>query len=502
MLVSAATTIQTTTGIRNLAALTEGNFYVHLVGYPANSGLGPNVTGAQRVPTLVVPTAPPPDFTATSGLPTRALPLKAVYDAIETGNVRVPRFDLAREHELRVIKLTASAQALCPPGLTAQQKETLGCTEGSNPNGARSLTVPNAVIREEDSVFEFFASLIGEFPATRGPVAYPNQPFVLRIGTDERGLDCELSYDVSNQRITGSCSDEQINDILDGGDVAYLALLLGGNASNVIWQTNLTIPPQPAALTVNTVQPGQLIFPVRNFRNQKSRPVPETAQTSPVVGTAPLPGACPVEPWQPDDGPVQVTGTARVTINRAGRLKIELLTGAAASPGSTVAPVEIATYDVWTSAGAISRFEQVPSTELLYPLTKTGPNTLQVAIPPGAPKNEKVKVTFTPRRSRNGDPTFADDDFETKIVDQGVMPIGQTMVKDVNIATGALVKQFQDFSYSGRSGALQFSRTYGSSSSESSPLGQGWNHSHRIYLSAPSTPNRRKYIVVGCGSFG
>ncbi|MBW7885297.1 MAG: Ig-like domain-containing protein, partial [Caldilineaceae bacterium] len=105
----------------------------------------------------------------------------------------------------------------------------------------------------------------------------------------------------------------------------------------------------------------------------------------------------------------------------------------------------------------------------------------------------QVKAVFMP-----GDPGVvmtADGIVRHELSMKANLPIGHTMVKNVDLWDGHLVHSSQDIRIPGRGPSLEFNRTYSSGGVEfSGLLGAGWSHNLNVRL---VYDNCGKYVVIG-----
>lgn len=260
------------------------------------------------------------------------------------------------------------------------------------------------------------------------------------------------------------------------GPVAYEAL--------ETLQPVLTIVEREPAIRLERAGVAEITFPVRSPRTQRAPPSIETAPTPPTPTTLPTPP--PPSPAPADDEPILTTAELRFSVNVSGDVFVRR-SGAVVAHGrvTTVSGVPVLVNEINSDSPVLAIVE----------------SSLRVLLPPGELGGEPLAIEFQPVGS--GATLTEPLTLRTKVNDLGVMPLGHTFVKDVNVATGALVKQFNDLSIPGRGNALSFSRTYASNNHEVSRLGMGWNHSWNSYLQvAPGgVASAYKMIVVG-GSGG
>jgi len=125
----------------------------------------------------------------------------------------------------------------------------------------------------------------------------------------------------------------------------------------------------------------------------------------------------------------------------------------------------------------------------------TGRNTLLVLVPPHRGSTRNVTLTSD---SGSGSPESVTLHEVTVEHQLSQRPIGHTFVKDVNIVDGGVVKRYDDLALPGRGPPLAFTRTYANRSDEASPLGRGWDHNYRSFVT--EVPGGRYAIVGGDGS--
>jgi len=225
-------------------------------------------------------------------------------------------------------------------------------------------------------------------------------------------------------------------------------------------------------LEIAGTTPARLTFPVRNPRSQTGT----NGQLAPAASDA-------------DEDPIREAGSFVIHTNASGRVEVRRL-------GALVASGELAasTYGVQTVA---QTFPSVPGAPSLLNVRN---GELVASMGPGGPVPDSVEVTLATTSFGTLSQTR---DFETRISDLGALPLGQTMVKGVNLADGHLYKSTTDLTVPGRGVPLEFSRSYTSGGSERSPLGFGWTHNYRVRVSfgglsgAPATAGQQRWIVSG-----
>lgn len=219
---------------------------------------------------------------------------------------------------------------------------------------------------------------------------------------------------------------------------------------------------QPAVTELSS-QPATMTFLRRTFANQRDVPsIGGGLDVTPLV----TPGA--LSMWVNVEGDLQVYRGAQRAVAASGRLMVD---------GGVVTSVELLPDG---GGGGLS--------------LRNGVVTATLA--PGAPLGTGLSIELT---AFDGTVLALDAGLTTVIHDVGVRLPGNTVVNDVDVATGHLVKQHFDVALPGRGGGLKFVRTYASNTQARGPLGVGWQHTYGLEL---RTLTSSTYLVIGPDGHG
>ncbi len=221
-------------------------------------------------------------------------------------------------------------------------------------------------------------------------------------------------------------------------------------------------PPDVAIRTPGGELRAQLTLPVRNFESTVREPgrlTPSTETEPPIV--------------QPAGLEFRVKGQAQVEVTAGG----SVVAAASVTADQDGNVIQIADRG-----------------DAQAPMLMTAGRSLLVRVPPEDPTVKQVKVVVTDALGHREESLIP---FETVINDMGALPVGHTLVRDVSVVDGHLVKQFSDISVKGRGPGLTFARTYSSRVFEATPLGSGWTHSYRSWTQLDLGGGKRRWIVYG-----
>lgn len=235
---------------------------------------------------------------------------------------------------------------------------------------------------------------------------------------------------------------------------------------------NRTIDIRPVGLDRLTGVPAlaaEIRLPVRNFESSVT------------------PGSRPASIPAPPEDPILFPGKLDLNVQGEGELLVSV-----GSVG-TLTPV----------AGARIKTDPVGNLTLLEPL----PNLPESVVLPQLLKNGALRVEVGPDLSLSyvrarfvpadgSDPIQQDWPFSTRVKETASFPIGHTFVKDVSVVDGHLARQFTDLTIQGRGAGLSFTRAYTNRGDEG-PLGRGWSHAWRSWVSRIRQGGRDRYLVVG-----
>ena len=228
--------------------LPRGNYYFQAVGYP--------VAGRPAFNPLAP--LPPPVF-ATGA----QLALKAVYRSLEPGAVRLERYDLTRQQEFRVVQLsntawTAQNTEPDPPGRLVVLTDG-GVRYERDVGGLGDSVLPG------DLAYLFLTDLLQPPTPSQGAPLFGSpasaaQHFVIRLGADAGGVECDVTFDASTGALSGTCDGRPVEEVLGALDLVYVELYLAGNADNVLARLEIRGRQKFSAHAT----PARIILPVRN----------------------------------------------------------------------------------------------------------------------------------------------------------------------------------------------------------------------------------------------
>jgi len=458
--------------------LSAANYYVHVVGrsvWERDKDMDGVLQDNERE-------VPPPDFTQTSptpGLPDKAIVLKGVYRSWERQG-RVERYDLAREHEFRLLNLEPQRVFASGPdgglldGGTYQRDMRDGGTRPSAEEGDVAYTLLMSLIEPND------APRAGTLSGT----------YVVRLGSDESGIDCAVTLDATTHRLSGTCDGADIEEVISAGDILYLELYLSGNAENVLYRFNF-----------------EGLKPRTDYVAASTEYIEQTVTTKEPVGTPPTRGR-----------PVSQRPIASCTVSpvdmRHGLLKL-CTSVDCALPADVVKQAELHYLNGHYTV------TDLPGGQVDTPFTEKGPTGIEGAerfnlplpnhiaqmqgvvsstVPPRvwcrlepteAGKGPVSKALGTPKGSFEGAHAFA---------------AGQVTADGLNIVDGHLSFTHEDFSVPLLATRLSFARTYNNQSNEVTALGTGWHHNWDVVLreeyldkKQTLTPKRARYVMLMAG---
>ncbi|MBN1205865.1 MAG: hypothetical protein JXB05_13185 [Myxococcaceae bacterium] len=439
--------------------LLRRNFYVHVVGrevLPRDEN-GDGVLQAGEL------NEPPPDFSEPeqeehpAGLPEHAVMLKGVYSSLDPDGYRVLRYDRAREHEFRVLEL----------------KDSKVMAHGST--ASRQLEGEDAAADLDDLAYELLATLIE--PDTEGRAGTLSGDYVVRFGSDDFGVECDVEIDEETHALTGSCDNEFIDDVLSANDLLYVELYLSGNAENVLYRFNLMgVSPRVDLLKAGSDFTAQRAVEAdANGRSVTDRPV-----SLPAFARFAL-----------DPGVIQ-RGTIKVcTSDTCGAEQVV--------KEATVERLPDASYRVVERPDGMAEHKL----EQLEELGLNGARRFQLQLPPKLvpmPGSGQVPTRLylvqqieepEPRRlvQRLGQPRGFFEGLHARAP-------GQESLEGINVADGHVSFEHEDFAVPQLAEVVRFARTYNNQSSLVSPTGVGWVHNYDGFVQEEK-PGRYTAILAG-----
>ena len=436
--------------------LPRANYYFQAVGYPV---AGRTTSGAAFDPLAPLP---PPDF-GTGPPNSPQVPLKAVYKSLEPGAVRLDRYDITRQQEFRVVQLANTAWSAQntqphPPG-------TLVVLPDGGVRYERDVGGPDGAVLPGDLAYLFFTNLLQPPTPTQGaPLsgspASAAQHFVIRIGSDEGGVECDVTFDASTGALRGTCDGRPVEEVLGALDLVYLELYLAGNADNVLARLEIKGRDKFSA----GVTPARIILPVRNHTS--------TAVTSAgaLVADSSL------------DPPIHEPAVLNVFSSFPGVLTVH--------DGLTL----IAQCDIVGGNLGVSSFTPVSG---LVPTINHRTGALAFILAPRSVGTYPLRVQLIPPAALGLGTLTKMVDLDTVIDDLGALPVGHVFVKDVSVVDGHLVKQGEDLRVPGRGPPLAFSHTYTNRGFDEGSLGKGWSHSFQSEVFVVPEPLVLRATVIG-----
>jgi large repetitive protein len=457
-------------------SLLRANYYLHVVGSRLlerdqdGDGWVSRSEDVAKPPHFEEPSPRPQGYPA--GLPAQAVVLKNVFKRYDAKGALTDQYDVAREHEFRIIDLTPMK------------------VEATGDGSTRDLTKedrPEA--RERDLAYDFLAHLLE--PEEPGRAGTLSGDYRVRLGSDAFGIDCPLKVNAQAHSIVANCGGEYIAEVLSASDILYLELYLSGNAENVLYRFNLyglasrkdVLAASTEHLSEASIEPDAADGTAAIGR-QVGRPAMSTFFVEPedlsgsVLKLCRTPGC---EGGQGNllkeallsrgvDGAVQVTETARGSVRE--RLQLS------DAPSATGARrFQLALPSDMASMPGNAR----PAQEVFM--------VLESATASLAPGERTVTALGKPSGSYNAANSRA---------------VGQASVAGISASDGHLSFSHEDFSVPFLGGAFGFSRTYNNQDNDYAPLGLGWHHNFEGYVREErfgryvAVVNGQAYSFPGC----
>ncbi|WP_426745922.1 RHS repeat-associated core domain-containing protein [Myxococcus faecalis] len=482
-----------------VGALPRANYYLHVVGHPVldrdendDGFLQPSEQSSK-----------PPDFAdgvlrpedpPVLGLPKFAVGLKNVYRHREADGTALERYDLAREHEFRVLQMGGSAVITANTGVDLADAGTPGrvLTNEDRPSAS-----------EDDLAYDFLLEQFQE-PDQPGRAGTLSGEYTLRLGSDDFGIDCPVKVDKENQKLSGSCVGEYLPEVLSATDIVYFELFLSGNADNVLYRFNFHgISPRTDYVTAggeDTVEKSLSPLPEPSGTSRAS-PV-TTADGKPISDRAVVYFA--LEPEQFSRGTIDICEAEPCTgdaLLKHARLEVERVPVDPAKPEGAKRP----SYKILDETGRGGPLVQ---------LEKSGANNARrfsMSVPTdvgtmmGAQRRGNVLVLKTQQ-----DPLFAwmtpPPVQRTELGEPvgrytfvNARAPGQSKVEGINLAGGNLALSYEDFSIPQFGESVRFVRTYNNQNNVTGPTGTGWMHNYEGFVFEESLG--RYTVVLGGQSY-
>ncbi|HYH95020.1 RHS repeat-associated core domain-containing protein [Hyalangium sp.] len=426
--------------------LVSANYYVQVVGHPVL----PRDRNRDGTIDPSEENAPPPDFADgedAPGLPDKAVALKNVYRSLEPQG-RMERYDRAREHEFRVLKVEG-------PG------EVTAITDRGE---ARPLPRPgeppsSAAASPEDVAYQFLLHLME--PEDPGRAGTLSGKYVLRLGSDSFGIECPIELDEAAGTLRGTCEGEYLPEVLSAGDILYLELYLRGNAENVLYRFNFDgLSKREDYLAAASQYTAESAVEKKDGKPVLGRPVSRPGEAhfflSPQQFSSGRIRLCTNEDCSGSDSLIK---EALLQMGSNGRYTVQEVEGGQATARLV--------QDETPGAAGARRFRQaLPATLALMPGARAGAAPSRVFL---------VKDSVTPLPGHTADQLgHPKGNFQGLHVDAQ----GQESLMGINLASLSLSFSHTDFKVPQFAKAMSFSRSYDNQSDLISPLGVGWSHSY------------------------
>ncbi len=437
-------------------SLSGGNYYVHVVGRRVSERDGKcpaGVTPCNKVADGVLQDderdSPPPDFTdgvlGPQGLPAKAITLKNVYRSLESQG-RLERYDYAREHEFRLLELdTPDERRVYAQGTDGTERDLRDA--GSRPSA-----------QEGDVSYTLLTYLLEPSEPSRAGTL--SGQYVVRLGSDDFGIDCGVTVDATTHRLSGTCGGEDIEEVLSAGDILYLELYLSGNAENVLYRFNF-----------EGLKPRLDYVAATSSWTSAASTAKETVGQPPAPGrpVAQLPQAiCTISPIDMRDGVLKVCTTsacAGADVVREAQVTYANGVYAATTLSGGMISEEFINDGPTGVEGAYRFRLKLPShiAEMRnVPLSTATPEGVWCRLEPLEPdKQTLTKALGLPKGAYEGAHPFA---------------AGQTTADGLNVTDGHLAFTHVDFAVPHLVGQWAFARTYNNQSRDVAPVGLGWHH--------------------------
>ncbi|NBD08507.1 RHS repeat-associated core domain-containing protein [Corallococcus silvisoli] len=444
-------------------SLLSANYYLHIVGsrllerdQNGDGWVSPSEDVA-RPPHFEEPS---PRGTNPPGLPAQALVLKNVFKRYDTKGALSEQYDMAREHEFRILGLKPTS------------------VEAKGDGSSRDLSqVAEPAAAERDLAYDFLAHLME--PEDPGRAGTLSGDYRVRLGSDAFGIDCPLKVDAVAHTLVANCGGEYLAEVLSASDILYLELYLSGNAENVLYRFNLFgLASRKDVLAASTEYLAEAAVE------------PDAADGTAAIGRPvgrPAMSNFFVEPEQFSAGVLKLCSTPGCEQSMGNLLKEALLSRAV--DGS---------FNVdETERGRVR--EQL---QLSPQASASGARRFQLALPsdlasmPGSPLGARpvYLVLESAASLAAGERTVtALGKPEGSYNAANARAVGQASVSGVSASDGHLSFSHEDFSVPFLNGAFGFSRTYNNQDNELAPLGLGWRHNFEGFV---REERFGRYVVV------
>ncbi|WP_223634919.1 RHS repeat-associated core domain-containing protein [Corallococcus sp. EGB] len=460
-------------------SLLTANYYLHVVGSRLLERDQDGDGWVSRAEDVAKPPhfeEQPPPTTNPPGLPAQAIVLKNVFKRYDAKGVLSDQYDVAREHEFRILDLKPTRLDATGDGST---RDLMDLPKEDEPAAA-----------ERDLAYDFLAQLLA--PTDPGRAGTLSGDYRVRLGSDAFGIDCPLKVDAQAHTLVASCGGEYIAEVLSASDILYLELYLSGNAENVLYRFNLFgLASRKDVLAASTEHLAEAAV------------MPDATDGTAAIGRQvgrPAMSTFFVEPDQLGAGVVKVCLSKECESSNGNLLKEALL--------SVGADGMLQVTD--TKRGRVR--EQL---QLSPQPSATGARRFQLALPadlasmPGTPQKTKTVylVTESAASLAAGERTVtALGKPEGSYNAANARAVGQSSVSGISSSDGHLSFSHDDFAVPFLGSSFGFSRTYNNQDNEYAPVGIGWHHNFEGYVREErfgryvAVVNGQAYSFPGCAT--
>jgi hypothetical protein len=429
---------------------------------------------ARITPSDAVLVAGAPDFrddVTLRGFPQKSVAVKAVYDARlqpETSGParKVASYDTTREHRFRVLAIENSK------------------VEAGNNKSSRELGQADneAAADDADKWFGLLTELV-DVGATEQADRGLDAPgdFEIRLGGDEIGMECAITVSENGndaRALEGMCEGSSLDEVISALDIVYIELFESGNSDNVLYRYNLHGTRQRVDhAAVNSGWTGEKSVEAKNIAKLEQRP-PKAAVSEPSIAVFFL------DPKEIQRGTVRVCQAEDCS--------------AANDPLKDLDVLAYSEADGYTLGDR-------SSSKIKLPLARgaeesTGTRWYKLVLPPEMAKMEgldhkgiafHVGYEASAPVGRSWPLKFKTPEGRSESI--GTMSPGHTVVANVDVADGRLLRSYPDIVLPEKSTSRSFVRFYNNQNNALAPLGGGWSHNLEAMM-LEDLPGR--YVVV------
>jgi hypothetical protein len=429
---------------------------------------------ARITPSDAVLVAGAPDFrddVTLRGFPKQAVAVKALYDArlqAESGGAArtIASYDTTREHRFRVLSFGDTR------------------VDAGNKTSSRELKQDDTTAHAEDgdAWFGLFTNVVD--PGARElDVRHLDTPgdFELRLGGDVVGMDCSLKVSENGndkRALEGMCDGQSLDEVINALDIVYIELFESGNSDNVLYRYNLYGTRQRVDhAAVNSGWNGRKSVEAMALVTPQKRPE-KAAVSEPNVSFFYL-------------DPAEIT---------KGIIKVCQAEDCSA-PNDPLKDLDVKGY----SREAGYTIDDLASSKQKLPLVPwtaetTGTRWYKLVLPPEMTKMDGVNTSGIPYFVNYTATLPAGHSFPLKFKTPegrsesiGTMSPGHTVVANVDVADGRLLRSYPDIVLPEKSTSRSFVRFYNNQFNTLTPLGAGWIHNLDAYV-LEEVPGR--YLVL------